>query len=98
MFGVSGGRGLQVVPPFLGSVRAPRFSQDHKRNLISDVEKKKTRQAWLRFILEKRGQREDGLEENRQAYSRGWGLGGDLEVWLSAFDTWKRESSPPTRS
>lgn len=41
MFGVSGGRGLQVVPPFLGSVRAPRFSQDHKRNLISDVEKKK---------------------------------------------------------
>lgn len=42
------------------SPRAPRFSQDHKRKLISDVEKQ---QAWPRILC--RGGSEDGLDENK---------------------------------
>lgn len=37
--------------PLEDQSRAPRFSQDHKRSLSSDVEKL---QAWLGFILERR--------------------------------------------
>ena len=77
-----------MVPPSLGSVRAPRFSQDHKRNLISDVE----RTAGLAEVyFGERGQGEDGLDESRQTCSTGWLGESDPEVWLSAFDTWKRE-------
>lgn len=38
-----------------------------------------------------RGQREDGLDENRQACSTAWLGKSDPEVWPSAFDTWERE-------
>lgn len=58
-----------MVPPSLGSVRPPRFSQDHKRSLISDVEKKTAGLAEVYFG--ERGQREDDLDENRQACSSG---------------------------
>lgn len=69
VFGVSG-RGLQVVPTSQAPSRAPCFAQDHKRNLISDVEKL---QAWLRFILESkvRGWMETG--RGSLAPQAGWG-------------------------
>lgn len=59
-----------MVPPSLGSVRPPRFSQDHKRSLISDVEKKKTA-GLAEVYFGERGQREDDLDGNRQACSSG---------------------------
>lgn len=51
-----------MVPPSLGSVRPPRFSQDHKRSLISDVEKTA---GLAEVYFGERGQREDDLDENK---------------------------------
>jgi hypothetical protein len=64
MFGVEEEGACRWFHPPEDQSGAPRFSQDHKRNLISDVKKQ---QAWLRFIL--RVGSEDSLHENREASS-----------------------------